>query len=300
MADLEWRRISIFLVATFAFTWSLHGVIWATGGLEGRMIIEGLPLSLPLLLVSMFGPSFGNFVARIATKEGWDDLRLGFNGPAKAWLVAWPGIVALAFAGAGVYFLAFPDQFDPTMSSFAATIEEAADGTELPFDPQVLAIVQVVTAVLFAPMFNAIPAFGEEFGWRGYLQWKLRPLGWRPMLLWTGVIWGIWHWPIVAMGYNYGDGYWGFPVTGMLAFVVFTTAVGTLLAWVTEVTGSMIPAALGHGAVNGIAAVGLLFAVGNDQPLLGPAAVGLVAGIGYVAAAARLSRNEPRAPVEVR
>ena len=293
MGELEWRRITIFLVATFTFTWGLHGVIWATGGLEGRMIIEGLPLSLPLLLVSMFGPSFGNFVARIATKEGWDDLRLGFHGPARAWLVAWPGIIAAAFVGAAIYFLVFPGQFDPTMSAFASTIEDAADGTELPLSPQVIAIVQVVTAVLFAPMFNAIPAFGEEFGWRGYLQWKLRPLGWLPMILWTGVIWGVWHWPLIAMGYNYGEGYWGAPLTGMLAFLVFTTAVGAVLAWVTETTGSMLPAALGHGAVNGIAGIGVLFAVGNDQPLLGPASVGLVAGLGFVGLALLVARRAP-------
>ena len=300
MADLERRRIVIFLVATFGFSWGIFAVIWATGGLAGQMIVEGLPLSVPLLLVAMFGPSFGNFVARIATREGWDDLRLGFNGPAKAWAVVWPGIIVAAVVGAAIYFLVFPGEFDPTLSAFEGQLDEATGGQELPLDASVIAIIQVVAAVLFAPFINAIPAFGEEFGWRGYLQWKLRPLGWRPMLLWMGAIWGVWHWPIIAMGYNYGDGYWGFPITGMLAFLVFTTSVGAILAWATEVTGSSIPAAVGHGTVNGIAGVGVLFAATNDHPLLGPATVGLAAGLGFVGLAWLVARREPVVPPENR
>ena len=128
MADLERRRIVIFLVATFGFSWGIFAVIWATGGLAGQMIVEGLPLSVPLLLVAMFGPSFGNFVARIATREGWDDLRLGFNGPAKAWAVVWPGIIVAAVVGAAIYFLVFPGEFDPTLSAFEGQLDEATGG----------------------------------------------------------------------------------------------------------------------------------------------------------------------------
>ena len=30
------------------------------------------------------------------------------------------------------------------------------------------------------------------------------PLGARKTMLIMGVIWGVWHWPVIAMGYNYG------------------------------------------------------------------------------------------------
>lgn len=288
---LERSRIIVFLLVAFGFTWGIDAVIWATGGLAGAEIADGIPLSLPLITVSMFGPALGNVVARIATREGWEDLRLRFTGPPRAWLVVWPGMVAAALVGVVVYFAVFPGQFDASMPALAEQLE--ATGVEPPIGPEVLGVIQIAAAILFAPFINAIPALGEEFGWRGYLQWKLRPLGWHPMLGWMGLIWGAWHWPLIALGYNYGSDYPGFPWLGMAAFVVFTTSVGAVLAWATERTGSCLPAALGHGVVNAVAGIGVLFAAGDTLPLLGPAVVGLVAGLGFVVLAVVVARAVP-------
>lgn len=292
---IDTRRVTVFLAVTFVFTWGIHALIWATGGLAGDEIVAGVPLSLPLILVSMFGPAVGNIVTRLVTREGWEDLRLGFSGPVRAWLVVWPGIVVAAVVGAVAYFAAFPGDFDPSMPLLQEQLDEAADQArrELPLPVGVLAALQVVAAIVFAPFVNTIPAFGEEFGWRGYLQWKLRPLGWRPMVLWMGLIWGVWHWPLIALGYNYGTGYPGAPWTGMAVFVVFTTAVGAVLAWATESTDSVWPAAFGHGVVNAIAGLGALFAVGGVAPLLGPTSVGLLGGLGFVVLALVVARRPP-------
>lgn len=291
---LDRRRILVFLLVTFGFTWGIDAVIWATGGLAGDEIAPGIPLSLPLLTVSMFGPAIGNVVTRLVTREGWEDLRLGFSGPGIAWLVVWPGMVVAALVGAAAYFAVFPGQFDASMPVLSDQLEST--GVDLPVAAEVIGLIQIATAVLIAPFINAIPAFGEEFGWRGYLQWKLRPLGWFPMLGWMGVIWGVWHWPLIAMGYEYGDAYPGFPWLGMLVFLVFTASVGAILAWAAERTDSCLPAALGHGVVNGVAALGVLFAAGESaSPLLGPAAVGLVAGVGFVLLAVLVARAQPRA-----
>ncbi|MFB6169855.1 MAG: type II CAAX prenyl endopeptidase Rce1 family protein, partial [Haloarculaceae archaeon] len=92
----------------------------------------------------------------------------------------------------------------------------------------------------------------------------------------SGVVWGVWHWPVIYMGYNYGHGYPGAPWTGMLAMVVFTVAVGGFLSWTTLRSGSVWPAVAGHGSVNGIGALGLFLVVGTPSPLLGPAATGLL------------------------
>lgn len=284
-------RVIVYLVVAFGFSWGVAAVVWATGGLAGTEIAPGIPLSLPLITVSMFGPALGNVVARITTKEGWDDLRLRFSGPGVVWLVVWPGFVLAAVVGVVAYFALFPGQFDPSMP--ALTDQLAETGVDLPVGPGALAVIQLVAASLIAPFVNAIPAFGEEFGWRGYLQWKLRPLGWYRMLGWMGLIWGVWHFPLIALGYNYGDAYPGFPWLGMAVFLVFTTAVGSVLAWAAERTGSCLPAAFGHGVVNAVAGLGALYAVGNDLPLLGPAVVGLVAGVGFVLLAVLVARKEP-------
>ena len=59
-----------------------------------------------------------------------------------------------------------------------------------------------------SPIVNIIACLGEEVGWRGFLLpnllEKFTPI--KATLL-TGFIWGVWHAPMIAMGYNYGLNY---------------------------------------------------------------------------------------------
>jgi membrane protease YdiL (CAAX protease family) len=134
-------------------------------------------------------------------------------------------------------------------------------------------------------LINGLATFGEEFGWRAYLQPKLLPLGERKAMLWMGLIWGVWHWPVILMGHNYGLDYPGAPLLGPLAMVWFTLILGIFLGWLTIKAGSVWPAVIGHGAINGMANLGLIFSQGQPNPLLGPAPVGLIGGIGFAAVA---------------
>jgi membrane protease YdiL (CAAX protease family) len=295
---MDRRRIIIFLAVAFGFTWSIDLIIWLTGGLvDSPEIVSGLTLAFPLLTLSMFGPAIAVFVTRWVTKEGWEQHRARFHGPAWAWVAMLLGPSILVIGGTVAYFLVFPDQFDASMPVIAEQLAEAEEttGQAVPIPAELLGIIQIAAAFTIAPLINAIPAFGEEFGWRGYLQWKLRPLGWTRMLLATNVIWSIWHWPVIAMGHNYGFDYPGAPWAGFVAMTVFTLAVGAILGWSAERTGSALPAALGHGAINATAAIGFLFLATGAEPgsLLGPAATGLVGGIGLVVVGAWLTLREP-------
>ena len=139
--------------------------------------------------------------------------------------------------------------------------------------------------MLIAPVVNSLFTFGEEFGWRGYLQPKLMPLGGRKAMLLMGVIWGMWHWPLTIQGHNYGLEYSGYPWAGMLMMLVFTTALGTFLGWVTLRSGSVWPAVIGHAAINGMGALPALFTLGQPNMLLGPMVAGIIGGIGFIALA---------------
>ena len=55
-----------------------------------------------------------------------------------------------------------------------------------------------VMALLLIP--ECIVAFGEEYGWRGYLLPRLMPLGEIKASLIVGVIWSLWHLPALAGG----------------------------------------------------------------------------------------------------
>lgn len=76
--------------------------------------------------------------------------------------------------------------------------------------------IMALNTVVIGPFLGLIIAFGEEYGWRGYLQTELIKLGRVRGVFLLGVIWGVWHWPVIWMGYNFP----GQPVLGSLAMVV--------------------------------------------------------------------------------
>jgi membrane protease YdiL (CAAX protease family) len=153
----------------------------------------------------------------------------------------------------------------------------AAAGQTLPaIDPWVIVLSQTLTALIAAPIINAIPILGEEFGWRAYLQPKLMPLGGRKAMLVMGVVWGLWHAPIIAMGHNYGTEYPGAPWLGILTMTWIMFILGTFLGWAVLRGGSVWPAVIGHGAFNGIAGIYVFFAQGNPNLIVGPSLVGII------------------------
>ncbi|MBN4046489.1 CPBP family intramembrane metalloprotease [bacterium AH-315-P15] len=86
---------------------------------------------------------------------------------------------------------------------------------------------------------------GEEIGWRGFFIWELRkvmPFG--GVAIFSGVIWALWHWPIVVF---YGGGN---PVLQMAAFTVMITAMSVILAYFTFKSNSLWPAVMFHAAHN--------------------------------------------------
>lgn len=89
---------------------------------------------------------------------------------------------------------------------------------------------------------------------------------------------GLWHAPVIALGHNYGLGYPGFPCTGIAAMCVFCVAFGLLLMWLTMKTGSSLPAAVAHGAINGVASLGLLVSADGGNPFVGPLPTGIIGG----------------------
>jgi membrane protease YdiL (CAAX protease family) len=104
----------------------------------------------------------------------------------------------------------------------------------------------------------------------------LSELGKRKALLLSGVIWGIWHWPIIWLGHNYGLEYWGYPWLGLLATVWFTVSIGVFFGWLSQKAESVWPAVIAHGALNGIAAIGLLFVLESYPTILGPSPAGFI------------------------
>jgi hypothetical protein len=104
----------------------------------------------------------------------------------------------------------------------------------------------LVASLLIGPWFNSLIAFGEEWGWRGYLLPRIMPLGkWRAYLL-LGAIWGLWHAPLILVGFNYP----GYPLLGILLMMFMTTALGIYMNELTLRYESAFLAGWIHGVFN--------------------------------------------------
>ena len=125
--------------------------------------------------------------------------------------------------------------------------------------PMVLLASAFFNAVIIGPFLGLIIAFGEEYGWRGYLQSELVHLGRIRGVGLLGVIWGIWHWPVIWMGYNYP----GQPLLGSVLMVAFTVLLAYFLAYAVFKSRGVWTAAYLHGLFNQTLAI---FMIGVVAP----------------------------------
>lgn len=280
------KRILIYVIVTFALTWAYCLLI--VYPIARGESLQGIPATATQLLVAaaMFFPAIGVFLTRLITREGFRSvwLKPNLKKNLRFYLLAWFGPGILTFAGMGIYFLLFPGNFDPNCGYMRLTMEAAGVPYEAQAVPMnLLLLIQAVEAFLLAPVLNFVTCFGEEWGWRGYLLPKMKNLlPTIPMLLVTGIIWGLWHAPLTIIGHNYGMGYPGYPFAGIAMMCVFCTVLGVFLSYVTLKTNSCIPAILAHGAINGIAAIGMYFTYDGGNPFVGPTPTGIIGMIPFI------------------
>lgn len=283
--SVDTRRIAVFLALTFGIAWLIALIISLNGGLvQSPILIPGTPVTLALVLLAvpyMWAPALANILTRIITREGWTNLLLRpkIKTGWPYWLAGWflPGMMTLL--GAAIFFLIFPDTFDSGLTSLQTAIQSVPALANV--HPWLLVTAQILVAMLISPLFNAVATFGEEFGWRAYLLPKLLPLGWQKANLLMGLIWGVWHWPVIWMGYEYGFDYPGYPWLGPLLFIWIAFCFGIFLSWITVRGKSVWPAVIGHAAINGIAAIAVMVIIGTPNLILGPLPVGIIGSLGY-------------------
>ncbi len=123
-------------------------------------------------------------------------------------------------------------------------------------NPAAFLIVGAASAVLLGPVLSIVVYFGEEYGWRGYLQTELTKMGRVRGVLLVGVIWGAWHWPAILMGFNYP----GHPLVGLLLMVLYSTGNAVILGYAVLHSGSILLAAYLHALIDQV--INLLVTLG--------------------------------------
>jgi membrane protease YdiL (CAAX protease family) len=106
--------------------------------------------------------------------------------------------------------------------------------------------------------------FGEEYGWRAYLQDRLFPLlgGYKGVLL-LGVIWGLWHAPLILIGAIYP----GQPLLGIVLMILNTIVMGIILSYAVLKTGSIWIAVILHMVVDTIYPIAGFFIATSNNPI---------------------------------
>lgn len=230
------KGVVSFLLLTFGMSWTLALVLFHFG-----IAPDDTRLAAPF----GFAPALAAIIVRTwITREGFADAGLRPH-LRKAWpyylvalllpLLVVPIIVALV-----VFFgLSQPDF---TYQRAWTAINPGST------PPALFSILPPPFSLLLLPLVGTFILWGEEFGWRGYLQ--IRLLADRPVLaaVATGVIWGLWHAPLILAGLNFPDN----RVLGVFLFPVTTTLWSIIFGWLRQRTGSTWVASVAHAATNSV------------------------------------------------
>lgn len=278
------RPIALFLTLAFGLAWLVTLPLWLGEGISS-------PLFTVVALAMMATPAIAAVVVVLKTEPrgsraqalglrlvGSKRRLLGFLGLALVTPIALIAIALVVGSLLGVYTADLE-----TFSGFSAFVEAqlAAGGLDpLPMPIGTFVVIQCAS-ILPAALINTIPAFGEELGWRGWLLPKLLPLGTLPAIAVSGIIWGLWHAPVILLGHNYpGVPGW----LAMLTMVGMCIVVGAIFGWLRLRSQSVWPAALAHGSFNAAAGMGLLFS-SADAPF-DPTVATILGWTGWIVPAA--------------
>ncbi|MBI4234389.1 MAG: CPBP family intramembrane metalloprotease [Chloroflexi bacterium] len=260
-------RAASFTALTFAVSWLIPLLFWAFGGNWNT------PPAIAVALLYMFVPmSVALFLQRLVYREPVSGpLGVSFR-PNRWFLAAWLLPPVLAFAALGVSLLLPGVSYAPGMEGFFQRLESVFPADRLaqmkeqaasfPVHPLWLGLAQGLVA---GPTVNALAGFGEELGWRGFLQKELGFLGFWKSAGVIGLIWGIWHFPLILQGHNYPQ----HPVAGVGMMTLFALLLSPLFSYVRLKARSVIAAAIIHGSLNATAGLATLVVAGGSDLTVG-------------------------------
>lgn len=205
--------------------------------------------------IGMFAPLAAALATRFVLDEGFGDfgLRLSFR---RNWRWAYPTayLLPLILTALGVVLALLSRQqqwvlyqrWELTLDALARRLPPS-ESRALHNAGAALLFAQLVLNLVPAVFANCLFTLGEEFGWRGHLVPRLLPLGEVWTAVAVGVVWGIWHAPLIAFdGYEYGvAAWWAAPI-----FCLFTIPLSGILTWLRLRTRSTWPGVLLHATVN--------------------------------------------------
>lgn len=243
---MDSRRARLSLVVFFAVLAPLSGLV------EAVIVRRALPVPRSVLILAlMWVPALASVAARLAAREGFADLSLRVAGPhgrrAIVIAVMFPLLVCAAAYGvawgAGLASFQAPDE-DPALLLPLWMVP--LSGSPIARLAQSLGLHLTIGAVS-----GCVFAAGEEIGWRGYLVPRLIDARIPAALPLSGLLWALWHWPLVLGSHS------PHRLLSLALFTVLLIPMGGVFARLRLESGSVLPAIVLHGLWNEI--VGIVF-----------------------------------------
>ena len=268
LAGTRSRGIVVYLLIAFGMAWAIWA-FWATP-IQVSLSTSDLLLRLALeplgALPAGFAPAIAAIVVRKwVTREGFADagLRLNLRGKWRYYLFAWLSplvvvlIIALLAASLGI------GRPDFTLEQARMMVPRAS---QVPLSSSIYVPILLVELAIVALVSTPI-LWGEEFGWRGYLQGRL--LSERPLLaaVATGLIWGVWHYPFYFLqAFNRAS---RASALVLSVFPMSTILLSIIFGWLRQRTNSVWAPSLAHAATNSIgSSLLMLWFAGNEHWIL--------------------------------
>jgi membrane protease YdiL (CAAX protease family) len=208
-----------------------------------------------ILLLVMWVPAIVTIFIKKFSKEGFNDV--GFRiGNLKYYLLAFLLILFTVPLEVFLSLLLGVAQYNDkflTISQGAVQLGEdwkfallfGFKNLSLPFF-----LLNNLVSMLVASIIGIIFAFGEELGWRGFLQNKLfSNMGITSGVIILGLIWGFWHLPVNLMGLQPTANP---QLSAFVLFPLFTICFSVIFAWFYIKSKSIFLVSFLHSANNSI------------------------------------------------
>ncbi len=251
------HKVQKFILLTYALIWAVAELFRLSGGryasLAGSIMAS----------ICMFIPLIATLIMQAI--EGKPLLKgLGISWKINRWwIVGWLMMPIACIAIVGVC-AAFPGMSFNAHTALVQQALEEMNSQGMKIGSRGLFSIEIVSGLIAGCTINALFAFGEEVGWRGYLTELLKGRHYLLACAIISLIWGLWHAPLILMGHNYPD----HPVIGVFMMVGFCLSLTPIITYIRLKSGSVIAAAIVHGSFNALAGLSLMY-IDNYNDLLG-------------------------------
>ena len=277
--NIHTKKILLFILLTFFIDWSLVGLYLVMGG---KTDSAGMAL---LAVLYMFVPMLAAIIVQKRIFKQPLAGPLGISFKVNRWFfVAWFLPPVIAFITMGISLLIPGVTFTPDMSGFLNSLKDALTPEQMDQVMQQLADIPahplwliLVLSLIAGTTVNAVAGFGEELGWRGLLVKELSFMGFWKSSAVIGLIWGLWHAPLVLLGLNYPQ----HPQLGVLIMTGWTIIMAPVFSYIRLKSKSVVASAIFHGTINAVPGLAWILITGGDE-----LTVGITGLAGFIAFAA--------------